>query len=69
MQSTCPHCTSTNLFSASVQADGSAGSLLPVGALHGARYDNVVCGNCGYTQWFVSQQHLHLVREKLKPLS
>ena len=60
----CRHCGSQDLFSFTVQAGGSAGSLLPVGALHGPKYENRVCGECGYTEWFVAKEQLHLVREK-----
>jgi predicted nucleic-acid-binding Zn-ribbon protein len=64
----CRHCGSTSFYTASVQAGGSGGSLLPVGALHGPRYENVICGQCGHTEWFVSKEHLALVREKLTPV-
>lgn len=63
----CSHCSSTDLFSATVYGGGAQGTLLPVGLWHGPRYENIICGSCGYTQWFVSKEHLLLVREKLKP--
>jgi len=64
---TCPHCQSTELFTATVQGEGLPGSLLPLGALHGPRYENLICARCGLTQWFVSPEHLHLIGQKLKP--
>ncbi|MGM9482204.1 hypothetical protein ACS5PN_13530 [Roseateles sp. NT4] len=60
----CRHCGGQDLFSFTVQAGGTTGSLLPVGALHGPKYENRVCGDCGYTEWFVAKEHLQLVREK-----
>ena len=65
----CAHCGGNEFFGATVDAGGSAGSVLPVGSLHGPRYENVICGQCGHTEWFVSKEHLTLVREKLKPLN
>ena len=60
----CKHCSGVTFYKAIVQAGGSAGSLLPVGALRGPTYENVICGQCGHTEWFVSREHLALVREK-----
>jgi len=65
----CRHCGGTNFYTAKVQAGGSSGSLLPVGALHGPAFDNVICGQCGHTEWFVAKEHLPLVKEKLALLS
>jgi predicted nucleic-acid-binding Zn-ribbon protein len=61
----CTVCGESEFFGATVQAGGTPGSLLPVGLLHGPRYENVICGSCGHTEWFVSKEHLNLVREKL----
>jgi len=61
----CRHCGGTVFYTAKVHAGGTAGSLLPIGALHGPAYENVICGQCGHTEWFVSKEHLALVREKL----
>ena len=63
---TCNHCGGIEFFKATVYAGGLTGSMLPVGLLHGPKYDNVICGECGHTEWFVSQPQLHLVREKLE---
>lgn len=61
----CRFCNGTNFFSAKVQAGGSAGSLLPVGALHGPSFENVICGTCGHTEWFVAKENLPLVKNVL----
>lgn len=65
----CRHCGGLEFFSFTVQAGGSTGSLLPVGALHGPSYDNIVCGQCGHTEWFVSKDDLVLVKEKFRRLA
>ena len=65
---TCSHCGGTEHYRAQVYAGGEKGGSLPAGALHGPRYDNIICGSCGLTQWFVAAEHLHLVREKLERL-
>lgn len=64
----CRHCGGTDFYTAKVQAGGSSGSLLPVGALHGPAFDNVICGQCGHTEWFVAKEHLPLVRANLTML-
>lgn len=64
----CRYCEGTSFYTATVRADGSSGSLLPVGILRDPTYTNVICGQCGHTEWFVSKEHLPLVREKLDPL-
>lgn len=61
----CAHCGATEFYQATVTAGGLAGSLLPVGLMHGPRFENIICGQCGHTEWFVSPEHLALVREKL----
>lgn len=63
---TCQHCGGTEHYKATVFATGEKGGTLPIGALHGPRYENIICGQCGLTQWFVAQEHLPLVREKLE---
>jgi len=65
----CANCQSEDLYEAEVSGGGTAGSLLPLGALHGPRYKTVICGVCGHTSWFVSQEHLHLVKDKLRPVA
>jgi predicted nucleic-acid-binding Zn-ribbon protein len=62
----CRHCGGAEFYTAVVDAGGDAFSLLPVGILHGPRYENTICGQCGHTEWFVSKEQLYLVREKLK---
>lgn len=64
----CIHCESTDFHVVPVNAGGDQGSLLPVGMLHGPRYENRICGQCGHTEWFVSKEHLSLVREKMPKL-
>jgi predicted nucleic-acid-binding Zn-ribbon protein len=67
---TCRSCGSSELFTASVSAGGgSSTSLLPVGAMHGARFENIVCADCGLTEWYVAAEHRHLVKDKLQPLA
>jgi len=62
----CGHCGGKEHYKAVVYATGEKGGTLPVGALHGPRYENLICGTCGLTRWFVSAEHLHLVRERLE---
>ena len=62
----CANCGGTEHYKATVFAGGEKGSLLPVGALHGPHYENIICGACGLTQWFVSQESLYIVRDKLE---
>jgi predicted nucleic-acid-binding Zn-ribbon protein len=64
----CTNCQSEDLYETDVSGGGTTGSLLPLGAFHGPRYRIVVCGECGHTRWFVSKEHLHLVKEKLSPV-
>lgn len=59
----CRFCGGTHFFKAIAQGE----ALLPLGFLHSPKFENLICGDCGHTEWFVSQQHLHLVREKLRP--
>ena len=67
---TCRNCGSSELFTASVPAGGGLSpSLLPVGALHGARFENIVCADCGLTEWYVAAEHRQLVKDKLQPLA
>jgi hypothetical protein len=47
---------------------GDLGNLLPLGYLHEAIYDNIICGTCGHTEWFVSKDSLYRVKEKFKPV-
>ena len=65
----CTNCQSEDLYETEVSGGGTAGSLLPLGALHGPRYEIVICGGCGHTSWFVSNEHLHLVTDKLRPVA
>jgi ribosomal protein S27AE len=67
-RASCSYCGGTEFFRSRVVAGGTSGSLLAVGALHGPFYENRVCGKCGHTAWFVSPEHLPLVREKLERL-
>jgi predicted nucleic-acid-binding Zn-ribbon protein len=62
----CKECGSTEHFAKEV-TPGASGELLPVGALHGAKYRVVVCGACGLTRWFVPERFLALVRENFQP--
>ncbi|SFV00331.1 zinc ribbon domain-containing protein [Pseudoduganella namucuonensis] len=62
----CRNCGNSEFFTKEVSADGAA--MLPIGALHGPKYQIVVCGSCGLTEWFVPSRFLPLVREKLDPL-
>ncbi len=64
----CSNCGGTDHYLVNVNASGESGGNLPVGALHGPRYENIICGTCGLTQWFVAKEHLYLVREKLPPV-
>ena len=60
----CQHCGALDFFTFTVQAGGLPGSLLPVGLLHGPSYENIVCGQCGHVEWFVSKEHIPQVRAK-----
>lgn len=65
----CRGCGSADLHKAVVPAGGgSSPSLLPVGALHGAKFENVVCAACGLTEWYVAAEHRYLIKEKLPRL-
>ncbi len=64
----CNQCGATDFYSVQVNAGGASGSILPVGLLHGPRYENRIYGQCGLTEWFVSREHLSLVREKLQKI-
>lgn len=59
----CRYCTGTHYFTAMAQGEG----LLPLGFLHSPKFETLICGDCGHTEWFVSKRHLPLVAEKLKP--
>ncbi|MGV7206988.1 zinc ribbon domain-containing protein [Oxalobacteraceae bacterium A2-2] len=63
----CTECGSDEHYAREI-SPGATGELLPVGSLHGAKYKVVVCGNCGYTRWFVPERFLGLVREKFEPV-
>ena len=64
----CPNCSSSSLYQVTVNATGLKGGLLPIGLLNGPRYENIVCGDCGLTQWFVAKDQIHLVKSHLAPL-
>ena len=65
----CRNCGSSNLHKAVVSAGGGTSpSLLPVSSLHGAKFENVICSDCGLTEWFVSAEHRYLVKDKLPPV-
>jgi predicted nucleic-acid-binding Zn-ribbon protein len=61
----CSKCASTELLTATVFGNGEPGSLLPLGMLHGPKYENQICAACGYTEWYVAKDSLYLVRDKL----
>ena len=62
----CERCGGTEFYKAVVYAGGVTGSLLPIGLLHGPRYDNIICGKCGHIEWFVSAEHLSHLRDSLE---
>jgi predicted nucleic-acid-binding Zn-ribbon protein len=62
----CVKCGSEELYTATIYAGGGHGSLLPVGTLHGPKYENIVCSDCGFTEWYAQKADLYLVKEKLK---
>ena len=64
----CPNCSSRNLYRVVVNAIGMKGGILPIGILHGPRYENVICGDCGLTQWFVAKGQLYLLKEHLESI-
>jgi hypothetical protein len=49
-----------------VNADGAG--LLPIGVLHGPKYQICICGSCGLTEWFVPKRFLPLVKEHFDSL-
>lgn len=57
----CRNCGSSEHYSKEVTAGEGA---LPVGALHGPKYQIIVCGSCGLTDWFVPSRFLPLVKER-----
>jgi predicted nucleic-acid-binding Zn-ribbon protein len=61
----CGKCGSTALLMTTVNGSGEAGSLLPLGLLHGPKYENLICSDCGYTEWYVASGNLYLVKEKI----
>lgn len=64
-QKTCRHCGNSDHYSKEVTAGEG---MLPIGALHGPKYQIVVCGACGLTEWFVPARFLHLVKEGFDPV-
>jgi predicted nucleic-acid-binding Zn-ribbon protein len=65
----CGKCGSAELLMTTVYGNGEAGSLLPLGMLHGPKYENQICSDCGYTEWYVASGSLYLVKEKMnKPI-
>jgi predicted nucleic-acid-binding Zn-ribbon protein len=61
----CSKCASTELLMTTVLGSGESGSLLPLGLLHGPKYENQICASCGYTEWYVAKDSLYLVKDKL----
>jgi predicted nucleic-acid-binding Zn-ribbon protein len=68
----CTLCSSSSLVSAEVSSNGGNGPvLLPgTGIFKPAKFNLVVCTNCGYVNWFVRKQDLEKVKnsKKFKPL-
>ena len=64
----CPNCSGTSLYQVTVNATGLKGGILPLGVLRGPKFENIVCADCGLTQWFVAREHLGLVKEQLEPV-
>ncbi len=63
----CPECNSLEIYTKSVNAVGGYGpDLLPnVGGFFSKKQFQIyICGNCGYTQFYVPDKFLADVREK-----
>ena len=63
----CRNCGSSEQYAKEVTAGDSA-ALLPIGALHGPKFQIIVCGSCGLTEWFVPNRFLPLAKEQFDPL-
>ena len=64
----CPECGGTEIFAKTVGAVGGHGpDLLPdIGIEYlfkGKYFELYICGNCGYTQFFVPRKQLESVKE------
>jgi predicted nucleic-acid-binding Zn-ribbon protein len=69
-QKPCVHCGGNDFYSSEVGAGGGiSNDILPLGFLHGAHYQIIVCGSCGDTRWVVPERFLYLVKEKLSKVS
>jgi predicted nucleic-acid-binding Zn-ribbon protein len=65
--SPCRHCGGSEHYAKEIVA-GEFATLLPIGVLHGPKYQIVVCGGCGLTEWFVPGRFLSQVKEKFDRL-
>ena len=64
----CTACRVTEIYQKEVDTGSLDGSILPLGFLHDSKYRIEVCGACGFTQWFVPERFLSLVKEKFELL-
>jgi hypothetical protein len=73
MVNKCLICSSDSLLSAEAGSSGGYGPmLLPgTGPFLPAKFNVVVCTNCGFVHWFVRSQDIEKVKnsKKFKPLS
>jgi predicted nucleic-acid-binding Zn-ribbon protein len=60
----CRHCEGTEFFHYQVNLSGELAKLLPLGFMHDGYYDCVICGTCGFTEWFVAKNSLSRLKEK-----
>jgi hypothetical protein len=72
MVNKCIICSSNSLLSAEASsASGNGPNLLPgTGVFIPAKFNVVVCTNCGFVHWFVRSQDIDKVKNsrKFKPL-
>jgi hypothetical protein len=72
MVNKCLICSSSSLLCAETGSSGGYGPiLLPgTGSFKPAKFNVVVCSNCGFVHWFVRSQDIDKVRKsrKFKPL-
>ena len=69
----CTLCSSSSLLSAEIGSSGGYGPILlpDTGIFKPAKFNLVVCTNCGFAHWCVRKQDIEKVKNsrKFKPLS
>ena len=59
----CPKCNSADIYRAEGELVGDGKNIIPCNLFTNVPVDRYICGDCGYVEHWVSQEHLDEIKK------